>query len=393
MKKNQDLKEKLLKMLKEQNGVLFAKPAIVHRIMYSGRDIIAKNSTFSKEYIDERGYVPVEWWIMSTTQAENDTPKENEGLTEIKIGENTLLLKDALKIAEKELMGEYTHQWPLTKILDIGGEPVKTSFGSEEAPPIPAHVHAGICRNGKMHGPGKLEAYFFPPIDVPPYHKNFGHVVTRLGIKPETTREEFKRSLQQFGKSDQMYTLLNVYEIKPYDGWTIRSGTVHAPGAWTTFEIQTPQDDFNLASWQLGKRFSEAEIEEKRHELLLRGLKDEDDFVQQAVDWKTSTHPQFKRNHYRPSQVIEEGSWGRRLQIFFDEFYGEAFEIQPGETFTRKADERPFAGIVWSGEGMINGNAISAVKEKEFLVVPKREVEIKNKGDTILLVYTVFPIE
>lgn len=53
--------------LKTQGGVLFAKQCIVHRVTYSGRDIIAPNSAFSADKVDERGYVPVERWILSKT--------------------------------------------------------------------------------------------------------------------------------------------------------------------------------------------------------------------------------------------------------------------------------------------------------------------------------------
>lgn len=48
---------------------------------------------------------------------------------------------------------------------------------------------------------------------------------------------------------------MNVFQIQPNEGWTIREGVIHAPGPWTTFEIQRPQDDYNLCSWTLGKRF------------------------------------------------------------------------------------------------------------------------------------------
>ena len=33
----------------------------------------------------------------------------------------------------------------------------------------------------------------------------------------------------------------------------------------------------------------------------------------------------------RPSEVLESGVWGRRIRIFFHEFYGEGFELQPGQ--------------------------------------------------------------
>ena len=388
------LREIILDTIKKQQGIIFAKPALVYRETYSGRDILAKNSKFMPGYVDERNYVPVEWWVMSITQAQNAIMKDNEGLTILKINNQEISLKEASSYCEIELLGNYKRQWPLTKILDIGGNPVKTSFSEQmEIPPIPVHLHSGMVKEGKIQPPGKLEAYFFPPVDVPPYHQEFGRTITRLGLKPETTKEQFQKGLTQFGLSDEIYSLCNVYEVRPYDGWTIKPGTVHAPGPWITFEIQQPQDDFNLASWRLGQRLDKKILEEKRQALQLKGLKDEDDFIKQTVDWGTSTDPEFKKNHYRPSKIIEEGNWGKRLQIFFDEFYGEAWELKPGQAFTRSPDERPFAGIVWSGFGKINNHTINVKKEKEFLVVPHTAAEIINTGDIPLLMYTVFPIQ
>jgi hypothetical protein len=60
--------------------VIFASPAQVSRGMYSGRGIIApKNTSFHPDMVDDRGYLPVEWWIMSKTEAKNSIPIKNEG--------------------------------------------------------------------------------------------------------------------------------------------------------------------------------------------------------------------------------------------------------------------------------------------------------------------------
>ena len=47
--------------------------------MYSGRNIIAPNKDFQANMVDSRGYLPVEWWIMSKTEAKNQIPIEDEG--------------------------------------------------------------------------------------------------------------------------------------------------------------------------------------------------------------------------------------------------------------------------------------------------------------------------
>lgn len=121
----------------------------------------------------------------------------------------------------------------------------------------------------------QLEAYFFPPLHVAPYKADLGKVITRLGLRPSATPAEVVKALQRFGKDDRwvllhllavcllcrlstlnrlpahsMYALLNEYPVQAYQSWTIQPGVVHAPGPWTTFEIQRPQDDCNLLAWQ-----------------------------------------------------------------------------------------------------------------------------------------------
>ena len=55
------------------------------------------------------------------------------------------------------------------------------------------------------------------------------------------------------------------------------------------------------------------------------------------------------------SLARKDGAWGRRIKLFYHEFYGEGFEVKSGQCYTRMADTRPYAGIVWSGRGVLNG--------------------------------------
>jgi len=384
-------------VLTKQRGLLFAVPSIVFRGSYCGRNLIANNSL--PEHKDSRGYWPVERWILSKTKAQNEFQKENEGLSSILLGESAFLFSDLLSAFEKELLGNYAAKWPLTKVLDIGGNLVVPRFpsasGSEgEIPPIPAHVHSGYIIDGKATGQGKTEAYFFPPVDVPPYNANFGKTKTRLGLKQTVTKPDFEKALGQFGRDDSMYSLLTEYPIQAYDGWTINPGIVHSPGPWLTFEIQLPQDDFNLCCWKLGETIHDPERNKMREAFQLRGLKD-GSFLTELINWETCIDSNFRSNYYRPSKVIEQGPWGRRIQIFFDLFYGEGFEIISGQRFSRLPDDRPFAGIVWSGQGLINENHVDASddKRKEFLITPNSLFTIQCDSIIPLLVYVVFPLE
>ncbi len=100
-------------------GVVMAQTAaVVYRGTYAGRNIIAKNSKRSPETTDERGYLPVEWWIMSKTEALNPVSKKGEGLTNLQLlGGQHIAFDKALKIAEEKLLGSYADRWPLTKVM------------------------------------------------------------------------------------------------------------------------------------------------------------------------------------------------------------------------------------------------------------------------------------
>jgi hypothetical protein len=77
--------------LAAQRGVLFARPAIVCRHTYAGRNIVAPNDDFEDPTkTDERGYLPVEWWVMSKTRAGNPIIKDGEGITQVAL-ENTCI--------------------------------------------------------------------------------------------------------------------------------------------------------------------------------------------------------------------------------------------------------------------------------------------------------------
>lgn len=344
--------------------------------------------------MDSRGYVPVEWWIMSKTEAINPIRQENEGLTKLILGEKEMFFSEAVQLAGSALLGAYVDHWPLTKVLDIGGAPVTPSFSSEaEAPPIPCHVHAGQVVDGKCQGCGKLEAYFFPPLDVPPYNLKLSGVVSRFGLRADVTPEQVMQSFTKFGLDDSLYSLQRVFELGPWQNWTIRQKVIHSPGPWLTFEIQTPQDDFNLLAWQLGKTLSGSELETTKATQQMRGFATEEQLFRETIDWDLNVDPDFQSKWMRPARVIAEGSWGRRIQIFNFEFYGEGFELAPGGQYTRESDGRPYAAIVWSGTGSVNGHPLCATvaTQKEFLVTFAAAATFVNGSDAPLLIYSVFP--
>ena len=73
----------IARTLSLQNGIVFAERAIVHRGVYRGRNILAPNDSFTVDKTDDRGYLAVEWWIMSITPAVNPVPRDGEGITQL----------------------------------------------------------------------------------------------------------------------------------------------------------------------------------------------------------------------------------------------------------------------------------------------------------------------
>ncbi|KAI6654645.1 hypothetical protein LOD99_1039 [Oopsacas minuta] len=384
--------------VEKQEGVIFAKSAIVYRQMYSGQDILAPNSSFTTDKMDNRGYLPVEWWIISLVTAENTIKKEKEGLT-VLLCEKEILITNAVKIAEKQLFGDYLDKWPLTKVLDIGGDKVvpeyDTGLGEAEIPPIPCHVHAGCVKDGKCQGQGKDEAYFFPPLNVRPYNKIMPPVKTRIGIKPDTQKETVIASLAQYGRNDVMYSLLQVHDVYPWSSWMIPAKVVHAPGPWVTFEIQRPQDDFNLLAWRMGSKIQSDYLQTHKQDLQLRGLVDEKNLFEQTIDWEMNIQPTLIDKLSQKCKVLEEGTWGKKLQIFYHLFYGEGLIIAPGQSVKLNKCEKPRGGICWSGYGKVNKLDLlcTSVTQREFLVTPYGNLHIENSStDAELIIFLVLPI-
>jgi D-beta-D-heptose 7-phosphate kinase/D-beta-D-heptose 1-phosphate adenosyltransferase len=410
---NSELSQAVRKALESSGGVLLAQRSMVHREMYNGRNVLAPNS--GPGNADHRGYVPVERWIMSKTLAENPVEVKGEGVSVLLTPSGEVRLDEACadKSLEFMLFGPYSKHWPLTKVLDIGGELWQPSFapdGALEVPPIPAHVHPGYTKNGVCcMKEGKLEAYFFPPVDETTVYAGkvaeADKVITRLGLKPEVSKDQVRKALDRFGYDDSLYGLMKVYPIKPNTSWTIQPGMIHAPGPWPTFEIQRAQDDAHILAWKLGQPIKGDKLLTKIWaNNFKKELKDSDDVFDQTIHFEGSRDPKFEEKWFRPCDPLEEGAWGRRRRIFHHEFNGEGFEIEPGQSYVREAGELPFAALVWSGKGTVQavseGQSFEALEiaamttdNSEFLVTPNTAVRITNTAKRVLFIYSVLPID
>ena len=381
--------DELLKATLEQNaGVLFAHSAIVWRSTYRGSGLFRAAAKACPESAGRPGYRPVEWWIMSATDAENQLSVEGEGSTQVELAEgHRASVREVLD--SSSFFGDAASRWPLIKILDIGGEPVQTDMGTQERPPIPPHVHSGYVRDGRLVGPGKYEAYFFLPgstasamEDRPP--------ITRIGLRADVTKEQLIEAVSGFGQSDAAYWLLNEYEAHAYEGWTVPSGVVHAPGPITTVEMQTPQDDFNLLGWQLGARLDDKELEREWGESVLRGLSSARELVEGAVDFSNEAIGDQQRTMWRPASADIVAPGVQHRSAFVSPFQGEFYEFSADAVYTLGPFDDPRSFALWAGHGQVNGQPVSADdwKRREFLLAPGCSAEVKatdSEGGLALL--------
>ena len=417
--------------LTHQHGVLLSKQCIVNRITYTGRNILGYNDSIDpkdkhRTNQDHRGYVPVESWILSHTEAVNAIPIKNEGISKLRIlssdNKNTeelvyfnelLLHKDCKNL----LFGPNFDitQWPLIKILDIGGNKVYHN-GELEYPPIPCHIHNGFInsKTGQHILPAKDEAYFFPP--TPDFAKTKHAeedaeseiVYSRFGVKPEVDEKVFIKGIKEWGINSDIYDLLNKYELEINTGWTIFAGIVHSPGPILTLEIQRAVDDYNLLAWHLGKIIEDKEQLElfkrqhlfKDSEYVINHKDGGEQFIfDQLINWGLSKEKDFERKYKRNRFMLDKGEFGEHYQIFFDIFYGEALYIKYGKRYKIESDQ-PFCGITWNGNGLVNGNKINSMDNncREFLVVNENgyciqtEFENNNKSGQDLVLYLLYPL-
>jgi len=255
-----------------------------------------------------------------------------------------------------------------------------------------------------------LKPIFFPPIDDTTIYAGKladpDKVITRLGLRPEITKEQVRGALDKFGEDDSLYGLMNVYPIEPNTSWTIQPGTIHAPGPWPTFEIQRAQDDAHLLAWKLGQPVLGGSklLSKIWSSNFAKGLADADTVMDQTIHFQASRDPKFKEKWYRECPAVDKGDWGCRRRIFHHEFNGEGFEILPGKSYERPGAEEPYAALVWSGSGTVY--AVEKDKEfeaidlqalstnnSEFLVTPMTTIRMTNTSTShVLLIYTVLPI-
>ena len=255
----------------------------------------------------ERGGID-ERWFASTTHADNGPlTAPDEGLSYIvsKDGSEKMLLRDAVeqlkgKIIGDDLWNKY-HKWPMfSKFFDNLG-------------PLPHHIHHRDEHAARVGEAGKPEMYFFPS-QLNNYEGEFGY--TFFGLRPETTKEDVKKSLMDFAKGDNhLLDLSQCYKITLDTGWDVPPGVLHAPASMCTYEPQFASDVYAMYQSVLygGHCVSE--------ELLWKNCPEEEkgnyDYLVDVIDWEKNVDKDFSKNRFmKPKTITSDENYKKSLECF-----------------------------------------------------------------------------
>jgi hypothetical protein len=294
--------------------------------------------------IDER-------WFSSTTHADNgpDTPPD-EGLSYVVFedGPTTqkMLLRDAVAELQGNLIGDRLwnqyHGWPMfSKFFDNKGA-------------LPHHIHHREQHARLVGMPGKPEAYYFPP-QVNNYGADFPY--TFFGLRPGTTQEQLKASLQNFTRGDNHITDLSAaYRLAPGTGWDVPAGILHAPGSLCTYEPQFASDVFAMYQSLVGDAIVSADLLWKNCPADRLG---DFDYLVEVVDWEANVDPLFAEHHFmlpKPVKAEEEmAAEGYRetwVCYLSTSYSAKELTVLPGRTATIK-DSAAYGLIVLQGHGRL----------------------------------------
>jgi hypothetical protein len=341
-------KELAQKALEEGDGILRLAPVWVPRsFCRPGRRLKLHPDDYYVFGL-ERGGVD-ERWLSSTTHADNGpkTPGD-EGLSYIVVDEEKnekLLLREAVEELKGEIIGDALYgkygRWPVySKFFDNLG-------------PLPHHIHHNDKFAGRVGQSGKPEMYFFPS-----QLNNHGgeFPFTFFGLNPEVTKEQVKKSLENFSKGDNnLLGLSRAYKLEPDTGWDVPPGVLHAPGSLCTYEPQFASDVF--AMYQSVLYYEHCVPEE----LLWKDCPPEEkgnyNYLVDVIDWDLNIDPDFHKNRFMrprpvkpPEEMREAGYIEEWICYKCGKVSAKRLTVLPGKTVTIK-DSAAYGIICLQGSG------------------------------------------
>ena len=351
--------------LEESGGLLRLAPCWVPRsFMQPGRRLKLHPDDLYAYGLDRGGID--ERWFGSTTMAMNENRTPDEGLSYCVCRDSRFTLANAVEECGPEIIGEALwkkyRRWPVySKFFDNMG-------------PIPHHMHQSEQHARLVGQEGKPESYYFPP-----QHNYSGNnfPYTFMGLEPGTTKEEVKRSLENWNKGDNgILDLSRAYRLKPGSGWLIGPGILHAPGSLCTYEPQWGSDVFAMFQ-------SLVEGRAVPRSLLVKDIPAEKhfdlDFIVSELDWEANIDPHFKNSRYlEPIPVAETQGYTDRWIVYgkingTQYFTAKELTLGPGAKCTIR-DNGAYGLTVVQGSGKMNKLALDCPKLIRFTELTEDEV-------------------
>lgn len=379
---------KIYEVLKRDNGILNLTPVFVPRRFGSAGKRLRLHPDDYFALGTKRGSIKERWFSSVICAMNGEDAAPDEGMSYVNVdgnSENKISLKDFVEELKDGLIGKETYRkygtWPMySKFFDYEG-------------PLFHHLHLDFDAAQRVGKLGKPEAYYFPP-QYNNYAGKFPH--TYFGFDPDVTREEVKKRLEDYCKSDIRITELSrAYRIQLGTGWYTAPGVIHAPGSYLTYEPQWNSDVNSVF-----ENITDGEIynydflvencpEDKKYDL---------DYVMDLLDWEKNVDPHYRKNYFRePITITQNKDYTEKWIVYGNDYIAaKELTVEPGAEVTIK-DDTAYGCILVQGYGEIGNHKCSVatmlrfgqLSEDEFFVsyeAAEKGVRIKNNSSTEPLV-------
>jgi hypothetical protein len=382
---SKNTREMIAAALDQGNGILRLDPTWVARsFIPSGKRIGLADEAY---HVGQRGWI-TERWIGSTTLAENPVGPPDEGLSDLRLPDDTRWsLKAAVESAGDLIMGdEYaqTHSGlgRLAKILDYAD---RISF----------HYHQDEASAALVGCNPKEEAYYFlEDTDPGPRPETF------FGVHPSIVEQQNYEILLPHlvdWKDDTILKHSRAYRQIPGEGFHVPAGVLHAPGTALTLELQEDSDVYAVLQAASGGQVNPKDI-------LFQFIRPEDQaqhgerIILDQINWPVSGDPYFYENYRTMPQSVQAApqDGGQEYWIFYNtaKFSGKKLVVKPGQHFTSR-DRGVYNLLVWRGQGRFDGKPVAAgdFELDELLVSHHRAIEpllVENTGTADLIIFKFY---
>jgi len=287
--------------------------------------------------------------------------------------EHKILLKDAIELMGKEILGEEIMQ-------KYGGWTMFAKF-FDNMNPLPHHVHLDDEKASKVGQLGKPEGYYFPK----QLNNHGGYFpYTFFGLNPGTKREDIVNCLKNWDKGDNgILYYSRAYKLKLGTGWNVPPGILHAPGSLLTYEPQRASDVFAMFQNIVWDSYLPWDLlvkdvpEEHKNDL---------DYIVDLLDWEANLNPNFFEDHFlppKPVKPVEEmhaEGYEENWVVYNSEFFAaKELTVFPKSSVTIK-ENGPYGVIVIEGHGRFGTLEIESPQLIRFGQMTKDELFVTYKA-------------